>query len=136
MRGRFRALDAGYIDTLALEHARNPHYREYPPGVANEPVELPIVFGLVDFVIYVFAIYPLAAAYQACFFLWAATIPFGFLSAVMPVGPVSAWYWRRTRVVQTLKPAPFESPEQELLRKRHRLQELAVETVRVEKELT
>jgi hypothetical protein len=134
MRGRFQA---GYVDTLALERARNPHYEEYPAGVANERVDLPIVFGLVDFLLYVIAIFPFAAAYQACFFLWVLPIPFSFLSAVMPVGPVSAWYWRRTHPATSKHSSgrDMEALERSLIVRRQRLQELKAETVHVEAEL-
>jgi len=138
MFGRFRACDVGYVDALAAAKARNPHYREYPPGVANEHVDLPIVFGLIDFSLYVAAIYPLAIAYQACFFLWTLTIPFGFLSTVMPVGPASAWYWRRTHPAKP-KAAPqvdLAALEQQLLAKRQWLHELSVQSVHVVAELT
>src|SRR2546423_11452298 len=130
-----RALDAGYVDYVALERQRNPFYRENPPGVANEPVELSIVFGMADFLLYVLAIYPLASAFQACFYLWCLTIPFGFLSTVMPVGPISTWYWRRSHPRQTLKPiGDLGVWQQELLARRHQLQAFAVETVMVENE--
>src|ERR1041384_1210595 len=97
MRGRFRFLDAQYVDDLAVAKARNPYYREYPPGVGNEPIEMPVLCGLIDFLMYVLIIFPFALTDQILFFLWMLTIPFGFLSAVMPVGPVSAWYWRKSR---------------------------------------
>lgn len=137
MRGRFSFMNAGYVDELAMAKARNPYYRDYPPGVANEPVELPVLFGMVDFVIYVLAIFPFALANQSLFFLWALTIPFAFLSAVMPVGPVSAWYWRKTHADK--KPTPLPVPEEvtiSLRARRQWLQELAVESVKVEAELT
>lgn len=138
MRGRFGSMGAGYVDSLPLERAsRNPHFREYPPGVANERVEMPVVFGMVDFLLYVLAIYPLASAYQACFFLWALPIPLGFLSAVMPVGPASALYWRRTH---PSKPAArtqsLDEIERGLISRRQRMQELEADTVHVEAELT
>src|SRR6476659_4036076 len=136
MRGRFRFPSAGYVDELAIAKARNPYYREYPPGVANEPVELPVLYGLVDFVIYVLLIFPFALSDQALFFLWALTIPFGFLSAVMPVGPVSYWHWHRSH---HREPEKVSHPEELLvsLRAKHQyLQELAVQSVRVETELT
>jgi hypothetical protein len=138
MKGRFRSMGFGNGDSLPLEHAsRNPYYREYPPGVANERVEMPVVLGMVDFVLYVLAIYPLASAYQACFFLWALPIPLGFLSAVMPVGPASAWYWRRTHPRQrTARLESLEEIERGLIARRQRMQELEAETVSVEAELT
>ena len=136
MRGRFRYLDAHYVDELAIAKARNPYYREYPPGVANEPVELPVLYGLVDFVIYVLLIFPFALSDQALFFLWALTIPFGFLSAVMPVGPVSYWHWHRTQHKHIEKVANSEEVLVSLRAKRQYLQELAVQSVRVENELS
>lgn len=129
-------LNAGYADALAAAKARNPHYREYPPGVANERVELPVICGLIDFLIYVVAIFPLAQSDQSLFVLWMLTIPFAFLSAIMPVGPVSAWYWRRAR--QGVKPKVVAVDEDVLTQLRARrqwLQELAVESVKVESEL-
>src|SRR3569832_56890 len=134
MRGRFSFLDAGYVDELAIAKARNPYYREYPPGVGNEPMELPVVYGLVDFLIYVLLIFPFALSDQELFFLWTLTIPFGFLSTVMPVGPVSAWYWRKTRVVKQVAKKPVIDAELlvQLRARRQWLQELAVESVKVE----
>jgi hypothetical protein len=136
MFGRFRACDLGYVDELAAARARNPYYREYPPGVANEPVDRPIVFGLLDFFAYVLAIYPLAAAHQACFFLWVVTIPFGFLSTVMPVGPISAYYWRYLRPnPDKLAIQDLESTRQQLITRLNALKELLVESFSIEKEL-
>jgi hypothetical protein len=137
MRGRFSFLNAGYVDELALAKARNPYYRENPPGVANERVELPVLCGLVDFVIYVFAIFPFALANDALFFLWVLTIPFAFLSAVMPVGPVSAIYWRKLRATQRpiAKQGLSEDHLISLRARRQWLEELAVESVKVEAEL-
>lgn len=128
---------AGYVDSLPLERAsRNPDYREYPPGVANERVEMQVVFGLVDFVLYVCAIYPLANAYQACFFLWAIPIPLGFLSTVMPVGPASGWYWRKTHPAKQESAPSLKVVERALLARRQKMLDLAAQTVNVEAELT
>ena len=136
MRGRFRFIDAAYVDEVAIAKARNPYYREYPPGVANEPVELPVLYGLVDFVLYVLVIFPFALSDQALFYLWALTIPFGFLSAIMPVGPVSYWYWQKTHKSRVQKDAVAEDLLVTLRAKRQWLQELAVQSVRVETELS
>ena len=136
MRGRFRFLDASYVDELAIAKSRNPYYRENPPGVANEPIERPVAFGLIDFFLYVLIIYPIAAANQALFLLWVLTIPFAFLSAVMPVGPVSAAYWSRVRTREKpARPLIEEGVFVSLRARRQWLQELAVESVKVESEL-
>src|SRR4051812_8847657 len=134
MRGQFGHLNRGYVDTLALERARNPPYQEWPAGVAGERMGVPAVFGLIGFLLYVLAIFPFAASSQSCFFLWILPIPFGFLSAVMPVGPVSAWYWRRGRAVRSNDQADknLEDLEQSLIVRRQRLQELRADTVHVE----
>ena len=131
--GRFRSLNPR-IELLPLERSVKPYYREYPPGVANEHVDLPIVFGMVDFLLYVVAIIPLAAANQSLFFLWVLTIPFGFLSTAMPVGPVSGWYWRKAHAARPAEDS-YEL-ESALLAKRQKLYELVAETVKVEAELT
>ncbi len=138
MRGPFSSARAGYVESLPLDRAsRNPHYREYPPGVANERVEMPVVFGMVDFVLYVLAIYPLASAYPAFFFLWALPIPLGFLSTVMPIGPASAWYWRRHHLATPFARArSLEEFERTLIARRQRLVELESDAVGVEAELT
>jgi len=135
MRGRFRFPDVPYVDELAIAKARNPYYREYPPGVANEPVELPVLYGLVDFVLYVLVIFPFALSDQALFFLWALTIPFGFLSAVMPVGPVSYWHWQKTHKKPVENKPVADDVLASLRAKRQWLQELAVQSVKVENEL-
>lgn len=136
MRGRFAFLDAGYVDEIAIAKSRNPYYRENPPGVGNEPIELPVLYGLLDFLIYVLIIFPIALANHAWFFVWIATIPFAFLSTVMPVGPVSAWYWRKMRGPRPTKsPIPTEEQLTALRARRQWLQELALESIKVESEL-
>src|SRR5438309_924690 len=95
-RGRFQPVDAEPADALAAMKVGNPYYRE-AHAPEDKPIELGVVFGMLDFLLYVFAVLPLAHASSAYFFLWVSTIPFGFLSAAMPVGPLSALYWRSTR---------------------------------------
>ena len=130
-------MDAGRTDALAIAKARNPHYQEYPPGVANEPVARPVAYGLIDFLLYVVAIFPFASANQSFFVLWMLTIPFAFLSAVMPVGPVSAMYWRNARSGTRGRERQEQVEDQavSLRARRQWLNELAVESVKVEAEL-
>jgi hypothetical protein len=128
-------MDAGHMDALAAARARNPHYQECPPGVANERVERPVLYGLIDFLIYVLLIFPFALANQSFFMLWTLTTPFAFLSAAMPVGPVSAWYWSKARAQTRPRVQPNVETLEALRARRLWLQQLALESVKVEAEL-
>jgi hypothetical protein len=123
------------VDTLLLADAQRRRRDE--PGPEVETIDRRVLSGFADFLLYALLVYPLAMAHRELFFLWICTIPFVFLATVMPVGPISSFYWGRQQLHTALPSSddPNADLEHRLLARRQRLQELYNDTVHVEAEL-
>lgn len=95
--------------------------------------------GFADFLLYAFLLIPIVSINPALFSLWSLTVPVAFLATCVPVGPVSAAYWKAHR--GTVQPTPLiRDPERdleaELRARRQRLVELARQADQVQAELS
>lgn len=94
--------------------------------------------GFADFLLYAFLIYPLTCLNPSLFSLWSLTTPVAFLATCIPVGPLSAAYWRahRAEIRQEAKVRdPEIETEAELLARRQRLVDLSRQAAQVQAEL-